>query len=128
VFPAEGDAAQARAQALASAQDIVARLKLLREEGSAHDCDCSIGIAYGNVIYGNVGSRERLDFTVIGRAANIAARLGDYGKSLGHRIVVTDDVMNSTTPANDLGQVELHNVSKPVRCFAISAETSVTAA
>lgn len=121
VFPAEGDAKHARAQALASAQDIVARLKQLREEDVTHDCDCSIGIAYGNVIYGNVGSRERLDFTVIGRAANIAARLGDYGKSRGHRIVVTDDIVTPAEPSTDLGQVELHNVSKPTRCFAISA-------
>ena len=121
VFPAEGDAANARAQALASARDIVARLKQLREEDNTHNCDCSIGIAYGNVIYGNVGSQERLDFTVIGRAANIAARLGDYGKSLGHRIVVTDDFSVSTTPTADLGRVALHNVSKPVRCIAITA-------
>ena len=123
VFPADGDAAVARAQALASAQDIVTRLKQLSKEGSRHECDCSIGIAYGNVIYGNVGSRERLDFTVIGRAANIAARLGDYGKSLGHRIVVSEDAMTPSAIANNLGNVELHNVSKPVRCFAISAET-----
>lgn len=123
VFPAEGDAAVARAQALASAQDIVARLKQLRQEDSTDNYDCSIGIAYGNVIYGNVGSRERLDFTVIGHAANIAARLGDYGKSLGHRIVVSDQAMTPATIAKDLGHVELHNVSKPVRCFAISANT-----
>lgn len=123
VFPAESDAANARAQALASAQDIVARLKQLRDEDGTHNCDCSIGIAYGNVTYGNVGSQERLDFTVIGRAANIAARLGDYGKNLGHRIVVTDEFMTPETPATDLGPVELRNVSKPVHSFAILTET-----
>ncbi|MBL4766612.1 MAG: DUF427 domain-containing protein [Rhodobacteraceae bacterium] len=122
VFPAEGDAANARAQALASAQDIVARLKQVRDDDSTHNCDCSIGIAYGNVTYGNVGSQERLDFTVIGRAANIAARLGDYGKNLGHRIVVTDEFITSETPAADLGQVALRNVSKPVHSFAILTE------
>lgn len=121
VFPAEGDAEHARAQALASAQAIVARLKQLREEDGKHSCDCSIGIAYGNVTYGNVGSRERLDFTVIGRAANIAARLGDYGKSLGHRIVVTDDIINPATAVTDLGKIALHNVSQPIHSFAISA-------
>lgn len=124
VFPAEGDSAHARAQALASAQEIVARLKQQREENGTHSCDCSIGIAYGNVTYGNVGSRERLDFTVIGRAANIAARLGDYGKTLGHRIVVTDDIITPATAATDLGKIGLHNVSQPIHSFAISAKVS----
>lgn len=123
VFPAEGDPENARVQALQSAQDIVAHLKSLRDQDDTHECDCSIGIAYGNVTYGNVGSRERLDFTVIGRAANIAARLGDYGKTRGHRIVVTEDVLTAETLASDLGQIELHNVSQPVHSFAVISET-----
>ena len=124
VFPAQPDAAQARKQALQSANQIVMHLAALRrdgdEDGNPVNCDCSIGIAYGGVTYGNVGSRERLDFTVIGRAANVAARLGDHGKSLGHRIVVSDDFTETDTPMQDLGQVVLHNVSQPVSCRAMN--------
>jgi class 3 adenylate cyclase/uncharacterized protein (DUF427 family) len=121
VFPAGSDAKIACIQALQSAKDIVARLNALAAEDGGHHCECAIGIAFGQVTYGNVGSRERLDFTVIGRAANVAARLGDYGKNLGHAIVVSSDVTGPGADTLDLGPVSLHNVSRPVQSFAILA-------
>ena len=122
VFPAGADAAGARTQAVQSALEIVAKLEEIRsEEDPDAQCDAAIGLSYGRVIYGNVGSRERLDFTVIGQAANIAARLGDYGKASGHRIVVSEDIMPCCTSWTDLGDVKLHNVSRPVRCFGVAA-------
>ena len=121
VFPAGEDAEAARAQALQSARDIVTRLDELRISDDGHNYDCSIGIAFGRVTYGNVGSRERLDFTVIGQAANIAARLGDYGKTIGHRIVVSRDIAGADPNVIELGEVALHNVSRPVESFAVQA-------
>jgi len=121
VFPAGEDPAEARAQALNSARVIVARLRELAKEEGGHRCECAIGIAYGGVTYGNVGSRERLDFTVIGQAANIAARLGDYGKTRGHPIVVSRDILGNDSTASSLGAVSLHNVSKPVESYAVPA-------
>ncbi|PCJ08790.1 MAG: guanylate cyclase [Rhodobacteraceae bacterium] len=120
VFPADENPAEARAQALNSARAIVARLEELALEEDGHRFECAIGIAYGDVTYGNVGSQERLDFTVIGQAANIAARLGDYGKSRDHPIVVSRDILSDQTAATSLGAVNLHNVSQPVESFAIS--------
>jgi adenylate cyclase len=120
VFPAGEDAGTACSQALASARAI---LDELRAEDGHENCDCAIGIAFGRVTYGNVGSRERLDFTVIGQAANVAARLCDYGKNLGHSIVATKDVISSDEGMVDLGQVALHNVSAPIHSFAVGAST-----
>ena len=117
VFPAEGDATQARHESLTAACEIIDRLATLRDGG--HQCDSSIGISYGRVMYGNIGSRERLDFTVIGHAANVAARLGDYGKKVGHRVVATSDFHDSGCPTVDLGAVNLHNVAAPVNCIAV---------
>ena len=122
VFPAGDAPVEARKQALNSAQAIVARLKEIAKEDGGHHCECAIGIAYGGVTYGNVGSQERLDFTVIGQAANIAARLGDYGKSLGHPIVVSGDIVNNVVKSKHLGAVSLHNVSQPVESHAILTE------
>ena len=119
VFPADEDPAKARAQALNSARAIVARLEEIALEEDGHRCECAIGIAFGGVTYGNVGSRERLDFTVIGQAANIAARLGEYGKSRGHPIVVSNDILNASSQAIPLGAVTLHNVSQPVESSAV---------
>ncbi len=125
VFPAGDDAAKARHQAQLSAIEIVERLAELRTSESDRHCDCSIGVAYGRVTYGNVGSQERLDFTVIGQAANIAARLGEHGKTVGHRIVVSEGIEPACEDAVPLGPVKLHNVSQPVNSFAL--QTSVDA-
>jgi adenylate cyclase len=50
-----------------------------------------VGIALhvGEVMYGNVGTDERLDFTVIGRAVNEAARLQDLTKQLGRPVIAS---------------------------------------
>ncbi|NOD78670.1 MULTISPECIES: DUF427 domain-containing protein [unclassified Ruegeria] len=120
VFPvSEEDATTARVNAQRSAIQIVETLGELRKDGSDAHCDCSIGVAYGRVTYGNVGSRERLDFTVIGQAANIAARLGEFGKTKGHRIVVSEDIEPACSNALPLGAVALHNVSQPVVSYAL---------
>ena len=120
IFPAGNNKQVACAKALESAEEIVSHLASNSMGESDTQLDCSIGIAYGDVTYGNVGSRERLDFTVIGRAANIAARLGDYGKTIGQRIVATDDVASAHALAESLGEVSLHNVAEPVPTFALS--------
>ncbi|MFV1568047.1 DUF427 domain-containing protein [Phaeobacter sp. JH203A] len=120
VFPAGDTPDEARAQALQSARAIVAGLDAMGDEEGKRRCESAIGLAYGRVTYGNVGSRERLDFTVIGQAANIAARLGDYGKSCGHTIVVSRDLLETPEQATPLGSVSLHNVSRPVEAFAVS--------
>lgn len=122
VFPAGDDPHLARTQAQRTAAQIVERLAELRQAEPDHSCDCSIGLAYGRVTYGNVGSRERLDFTVIGQAANVAARLGDFSKSTGYRIAMSQDIMPACENAVPLGPVKLHNVSTPITCYALRTE------
>lgn len=120
VFPAGEDPHQARAQAMLSARSIVPALREIASESDLPELECATGIAFGTVTYGNVGSRERLDFTVIGQAANVAARLGDYGKALGHQIVVSKNSLpGSCQNATALGALDLHNVSQPVEAYAV---------
>lgn len=136
VFPSDADPDGARANALGSARAIVAALAKLTPTTVDEHLECAIGLAAGPVLYGNIGSHERLDFTVIGQAANVAARLGDFGKTAGHRIVVSEAILPHM-PTNTgcvglpnanakqikpLGPVRLHNVSEPVNSFAISAD------
>ena len=121
VFPADTDPAHARRQAVKAAQGIVRALDVQTREEGAYPADCSIGIAYGRVTYGNVGSRDRLDFTVIGGPANVAARLGDLGKREGHAIVVSDEFEADGLDHTALGPVSLRNVAQPVSCFAVGS-------
>jgi class 3 adenylate cyclase/uncharacterized protein (DUF427 family) len=121
VFPAGDDPTEAQKNAIQAARSIVQSLRTLREE-DGHDCECAIGISFGRVTYGNVGSRERLDFTVIGQAANIAARLGDYGKTRDLSVVVSGNALCDGIGSTDLGELRLHNVSAPVRAWALTQE------
>lgn len=119
VFPAGDDADTARMHALMASREIVQHLNLLRATGEDRHCDCAIGLSFGRVTYGNVGSRERLDFTVIGQAANVAARLGDYGKTIDQQIVISKDIAPACQEVLPLGDVQLHNVSRPVTSYAV---------
>lgn len=114
VFPAGEDAAAACAAALQAARAVVEQVAA--DEITAQT-SCAIGIAFGRVTYGNIGSSTRLDFTVIGLAANVAARLCDAGKTRGHAIMVTDDVAAGQTGLADLGALELRGVSAPIQAY-----------
>jgi len=120
VFPDNDSGTEGSVNAIAACKSIIAKLEARAEDGE-HHCDVSIGVSHGSVTYGNVGSQERLDFTVIGQPANVAARLGDYGKTVGHRIVVSQDLADQCDDCIPLGPVSLHNVSEPVESYAISA-------
>lgn len=125
IFPAGGGHAAACAHAVESAHEIVSRLKTPEPETEDIPLSCAIGIAYGEVTYGNVGSKERLDFTVIGSAANVAARLGEYGKVIGQPVVATDEVAaEGAFETDSLGGVELHNVKDRIAASAIFVEGS----
>ena len=118
IFPAGEDRNRACCQAICSAQKIAGKISDLQIADTGETADCAIGVAFGNVTYGNVGSRERLDFTVIGSAANVAARLGDLGKKHGHRVVATEDVASSNPEGfTCFGRYELHNVSGLTEAF-----------
>ncbi len=115
VFPGAEGASDACERALAASRAVVAQLAEAQGDTA---CRCAIGLAYGRVTYGNVGSQERLDFTVIGKPANIAARLCDYGKICNSEIVFTEEIAGDATDVVELGHIDLHNVKAPVRAFS----------
>lgn len=119
IFPAGDDTSEACRQAISAAKQIAAKICELPIADAGEVADCAIGVACGNVTYGNVGSSERLDFTVIGAAANIAARLGDLGKTEGHRVVATREIAETDPDAfTALGSFELRNVLGETEAFA----------
>lgn len=91
IFPiAGGDAGAACRQALAAArlagERVAADTDLHRERPPIR---YGIGLHLGEVTYGNIGVPQRLEFTVIGSAANAAARVESMCKTLGRNLVLS---------------------------------------
>lgn len=78
-----------------------------------------IALHEGEVFFGNVGAPDRLDFTVIGRAVNAAARVEALSKSLQRSILVTQLVADRLArPLNACGQHMLRGMAQPITLFS----------
>ena len=78
--------------ALATARAIARRIRT-----EVPECDAGIGVAAGQVVAGNVGAKERFEYTVIGEPVNEAARLCELAKSTeSHLLASSATVQNAT--------------------------------
>jgi uncharacterized protein (DUF427 family)/class 3 adenylate cyclase len=82
IFPIEGDAAEACERAVKAARTAAQRVASINEQKPELPIRYGIGLHVGTVTYGNIGVPERLEFTVIGAAANEAARVEAMTKEL----------------------------------------------
>jgi adenylate cyclase len=84
------DTGGAPQSALSAAVNALQRLYTANEEGR-FPVPVAAGIAlhHGEAAYGNVGSGQRLDFTVIGRDVNLASRIADLNKQLGEPLLMS---------------------------------------
>lgn len=123
-YPDERAAAEA---SLAAAEQALADLETLNAapppELAAIDgwqpLRSGIALHEGEVFFGNVGAPERLDFTVIGRAVNAAARIEALTKPLGRAILVSEPVARRLQrPLDDLGAHPLRGLAQPLRLFS----------
>ena len=91
-----------------------------RREAGLPPFNCGVGLHLGRVLYGNIGTVDRLEFSVIGAAANEAARIEALCKETGRDVVVSGTVAAQLGEAwPSLGRFELRGVAQPVEVFAL---------
>jgi adenylate cyclase len=112
--------------ALAAAREILARVEALNAtETEAGNPTLSLNIALhaGEVTYGNIGTADRLDFTVIGPAVNEAARLEKLCKELGTTILISKSFVEAAQGVREqllpVGRHPLRGVREAQEVFTV---------
>ena len=129
VFPMQGpdDVKAAAKAAMSAARLAIVGLDALNASAPADFSDRAswqplrVGIALheGEVFFGNIGSPDRLDFTVIGPAVNEASRVEALQKTLGRSILVTEAVARHVDCKMDhLGEHTLRGVATPISIYS----------
>jgi adenylate cyclase len=128
-FPSSGiGEAEACAAALRAASRAQARLAEQKAQGNARAEAISfgIGIHFGDVVFGNAGTAERLKFGIIGRSVNEVARTADMAKVLKLPVVVSDAVASRVgsllafSTLSDLGEHELRGIPSARRLWSLA--------
>jgi adenylate cyclase len=80
-----------------------------------------IGINFGTVTVGNIGSSERHNYSAIGDAVNVAARVEGLTKELGRKIIITEAVVSRIEEGFQFDPLGSHNVKghSPVNVWGI---------
>ncbi|TAI62102.1 adenylate/guanylate cyclase domain-containing protein [Bradyrhizobium sp. Leo170] len=130
VFPIDeyvGDAQQVCSHVLEAAQDMRASVEALRYPVGDVVERFRFGVALhvGTILYGNIGGGNRLDFTCIGPAVNLAARLEKIAGRLGRTVVASEGFAGICRGGwDDLGEFPIAGFSKAQRVYGLAGDAS----
>ncbi|MEY8832576.1 MAG: adenylate/guanylate cyclase domain-containing protein [Phaeobacter italicus] len=112
--------------ALSAACELQRQIRQRNRERSADGlpiADFTLALHAGEILYGNIGSENRLDFTVIGPTVNQTARISGLHASVGRSIIVSEYVQKAAHPCPQdlvsLGRYMLRGVAEPIELFTI---------
>jgi adenylate cyclase len=129
IFP-DGNESDACARALDAAAQARRRLDALNARRSAAGLpvsDAHVALHIGELLYGNVGSPRRLDFTVLGAAVNEAARIEALCGSLDQRVIVSNAFaqaagVDARPRLVSLGRYAMKGVARPQELYTLDLD------
>ena len=114
---------QAARMAAAEVQCQLAQLRRERQQQGLRGASVGIGLHYGDVSYGNVGAAERLDFTVLGSAVNLASRTESLCSKLGAQVLCTREFVEldgNLDAWESRGEHQVKGVAEPVHVYELT--------
>jgi adenylate cyclase len=123
IFPDDANGPQdACARALGAARESLTRLKDVCGNGK-RPFEIGIALHHGTAAYGNVGSGERLDFTVVGRDVNFTDRIGRLNKVLGEPLLASQAFSRTLgKPMRSLGRHVVPSFDEGIDAFVPEAD------
>ena len=120
IFPIGSEPATvACTKALDAAKDSISRMKKLNATRGT-PLRFGVGLHLGDVMYGNIGTPTRIEFTVIGAAANEAARIESLCKTLGVDLLISEHVARHLAERpRSLGKHALRGVGNEIELFTL---------
>ncbi len=101
-------------------QNATEKLMKKRAKEGKETFKAGIGINTGPTIVGNVGSKDRMDYTVIGDTVNIAGRLQELAG--GGEIIIGEQTFSQTQTdfrTQEMGEINVKNKIEPVKCYKV---------
>ena len=106
--------------AVSDAMKANAALNARRRHKNLPELAADCVLHFGEVVYGNVGTRRRLDFTMIGRAVNEASRIEGQCEALGRALLISDSFAARCASALEpVGTVTLRGLARPQRVWTL---------
>ncbi|MZP29370.1 CHASE2 domain-containing protein [Heliobacterium undosum] len=111
--------------------DALVEMNALWKERGEPLFDLGVGLNSGPVLAGNIGSEERMDYTVIGEDVNLASRLESMNKQFKSRIIVSERTLRYLAPGEtmpeqldqlglqEIGEVAVRGLIHPVKIYTL---------
>jgi adenylate cyclase len=131
IFTADdrASACHAALAAASAARRAVAVVNHRRAAKSLPTTDMYLGLHVGEVFYGNIGSRERLDFTVVGPAVNEVSRIASLCRSVDQPLLISSAFASAIGEPKELlvsvGRYALRGVGRPQDLYTLEPEPDV---
>jgi adenylate cyclase len=130
IFPlSDPDASQKLISAVRASARLMDDLNVQQAAASRPALRYGVGVHLGDVMYGNIGSEHRLDFTAIGPAVNLAARLETLTKIVGERVLVSTEFVDAFGASARLfkavGNHEIKGLDHSVEVYALNDSNDV---
>jgi class 3 adenylate cyclase len=123
IFPVTGtpaEACEAALRAVGAACAGMAHLDAARRAQGLSPLPFGAALHFGDILWGNIGAADRLDFTAIGPAVNLVSRLEGLCRPLGRPVLISGAVAAETaTPLMPLGEHVLRGIAAPCAVFTL---------